>query len=39
MNVDFRMMANFLGLEAFNAGITNYLNLHKFGNAKQVSIF
>ena len=31
-----RMMANFLGLEAFNAGITDYLNKHKFGNAKQV---
>jgi aminopeptidase N len=33
-----RMMANFLGLEAFNGGITNYLNLHKYGNAKQVSL-
>ena len=32
-----RMMANFLGLETFNGGITNYLNLHKYGNAKQVS--
>ena len=33
-----RMMANFLGLEAFNTGITDYLNMHKFGNAKQVNI-
>jgi aminopeptidase N len=32
-----RMMANFLGLETFNGGITNYLNMHKYGNAKQVS--
>lgn len=32
-----RMMANFLGLETFNGGITNYLNLHKYGNAKQVN--
>ena len=31
-----RMMANFLGLKAFKAGITAYLNKHKFGNAKQV---
>ena len=34
-----RMMENFLGLEAFNTGITDYLNKHKFGNAKQVSAF
>lgn len=31
-----RMMANFLGLDTFIAGVTNYLNLHKYGNAKQV---
>ena len=31
-----RMMANFLGLETFNGGITNYLNKHEYGNAKQV---
>lgn len=30
-----RMMANFLGLDTFNAGITDYLNLHKYQNAKQ----
>ena len=33
------MMANFLGHEAFNTGITDYLNKHKFGNAKQVSAY
>ena len=30
-----RMMANFLGVETFNEGITSYLKLHKYGNAKQ----
>jgi hypothetical protein len=32
-----RMIANFLGLETFNGGITNYLNKHEYANAKQVS--
>ncbi len=31
-----RMMANFLGLDTFIAGVADYLNLHKYGNAKQV---
>ena len=30
-----RMMANFLGIETFNQGITNYLRKHEYGNAKQ----
>ena len=30
-----RMMANFLGIDIFNRGITNYLKLHKYGNAQQ----
>lgn len=33
-----RMMANFLGLNTFIKGVSNYLNLHKFENAKQVSM-
>jgi len=31
-----RMMANFLGLDTFIKGVSDYLNLHKFKNAKQV---
>ena len=30
-----RMMANFLGIETFNQGITNYLKEHRYGNARQ----
>ena len=30
-----RMMANFLGINVFNQGITNYLRKHEYGNAKQ----
>ena len=30
-----RMMASFLGMENFKAGVTNYLNAHKYGNAEQ----
>ena len=30
-----RMMANFLGINVFNQGITNYLRRHEYGNAKQ----
>ena len=30
-----RMMANFLGIETFNQGITNYLRKHEYGNARQ----
>ena len=30
-----RMMANFLGIETFNKGITNYLNTYAYSNAEQ----
>jgi len=30
-----RMMASFLGMEHFRAGVTDYLNAHKYGNAEQ----
>ena len=30
-----RMMANFLGIDTFNRGITNYLNTYAYGNAEQ----
>ena len=30
-----RMMANFLGINNFNQGISNYLKQHKYGNAQQ----
>ena len=30
-----RMMANFLGMETFKNGVSNYLKKHKYGNAKQ----
>jgi len=34
-----RMTANFLGRTTFISGVSNYLNLHKYGNAKQVFLF
>jgi aminopeptidase N len=34
-----RMMANFLGIETFNKGITNYLHSNAFGNANQDNLW
>jgi len=33
------MMANFLGINTFNVGITNYLHGNAFGNANQDNLW